>query len=340
MASPLTNVAANLAPTFFRAGAKDVVAAPDVYGISSDSVINSPVGKFNTFDGSLLNNLKTGSNGILSALASSLKISAGGTQISLQNNPIASRVTNILGQPVAMLSSTLQTSLAQSLNLNASAFNTIEATIGNVTTRVVTGDVGSATSLFNLVNQVTGNRSLMSALDVGPTGAVLSSLVSGLIQLGVPQAIDQIANQYDQSKALQQALINNVAQAIRASDLATIQLAINKLGVGGVLSQVPDAPLQLVKAYRMPTNTPVAKYGALYTQLSGIVAQLDPLWNSYTRNGQALQSLKYFAAMSPDCLKLYKTDPQYATECLIGNLYPSADLVTKLQKEFPYMLKL
>lgn len=369
MSSLLPNIAANLASTLFQGNARDVVATPDVYGVSSSSVINSSVGKYNAFDGGMLNNLRGGFGG--GALGALTSLAAGQFNFSnMGGNPanvalsLTGRLNSTMGQPFSSLSNPMQRSMNQGLgslgsllsngtsiltgglsNIArstglSSLFSTITTTIGDVTQNISTDDVTSALSAFNLVNQMTGDRNSIGYIDVGPQSMALTSLTGTLIGLGLGIAVNKLMESSSSDTVTRTALAANVMAAIQMSDLDTLQLCINKLGVGGVLSKVPNAALLLITRYRLPSNSGVGAYPAQLTKLKGIILQLDPNWDVGVRGGASLGSLAYFAAASADALTLFRTDPDYLAPSLIGKGFPSADMLTALRLQYPDMTKL
>lgn len=365
MASPLPNIAANLSRTLFQGNGHDIVATPDVYGVTSSAVINSSVGKYNGFNVGLLGNLQSGSNGLLgsmtnlSAHAMGLSSSSSGALVTL-----TSRLNSMMGQPLDSLTGPLQRGMSKGVGSISSLlsggtsalsggisaighstglsslFHTVSTTIGGITQNIEVDDVTSALGAFNLVNQITGNRNTIGFLDVGPSSLALTSLTGTLIGMGLGIAVNELMNSSKSDTVTKTALAANLGAAIQASDLDTVQLCISKLGVGGVLTQIPNAALLLMTQYRLPAKATVAGYPALWTKLKGILVQLDPNWATGTRGGATLGSLAYFAAASADALTLARTEATYLTASLIGKGFPSTDLLTALRSQYPDMAKL
>lgn len=364
MASLLPNITANLARTLFQGNANDIVATPDVYGVVSPSVINSSVGKYNSFDGSLLGNLRSGSGGLLGTLTA---LTAGQFNLNAQGSyglsSLTGRLNSAMGQPLNSLPDSLQRSMNQGLSgiggtlsggtsilsgglssvsrsIGLSGlFNTIATTVGNVTQNISTSDVTSALSAFNLVNQLTGNRNTIGYIDVGPSTMAMTSLTGTLIGLGLGLAVDALLDSTSDTVA-RAALQPNVPTAIQSGDLDLVQSCITRLGVGGVLSVMPDAAVRLVGQYRFPQGTVTASYSAILSQLVSILNQLDPAWTTGTRQGVAVDSLTYFTAASADALTLFRSSPTYRTSALIGKGFPSGDMLQTLQRQYPAMVTL
>lgn len=346
-------ILANVATTLFQAGAKDIVATPDVYGINTNQVINTPAGKFNPFSGGFLSGLRGGPTGILNQLTSLTTINS---LAPLANNAVAnltSRLGSAIGLPLSSLPTAIQYNLSQAANFKASLTAAAYVTVGNITRGLLTDDLDSAQTSVNLVNQMSGNYGTASFVDTGAQSTALTAITSQLITLGLSEAVSALISSQSTVRpnlgfgapapsVVQQALGNNLQQAIQASDLSTVQLCITQLGVGGVLSKVPDAGKQLVKFFKIPKGTNASGYPALYSQLKGILVQLDPSWDVVERSGSVYPSLAYYAVASQDALTVMKTDSDatHQISAYIGNAYPPGNALSMLSQDYPYMLKL
>ncbi len=335
-----SNPLANLAPTLFQAGAQDIVAAPDIYSINSNSIINTSAGKFNPFSGSLLNNLRNGTAGILGSLTQTVNFALTTGQ-SLSSPQTLARLGASLGQSLGNYSPAIQTALDAGLRGANPVSTLLQVGLGSsgAYNLIQSNNILDAQNVLGLVNQVTGNSRFVSGIDIGTQAGILSGLTSSLITLGLPLVLQSLLSDPSTApRSAQVALGNNVRSAIYASDLTTIQLCITTLGIGGILSQMPDAALQLVANYRLPSGTTPTGYAAIYSTFKGILTQLDPSWDTANRNGVSIPSLRYFSVASKDALKLFATDTTEALGAQLGNTYRSQDVVAQLKQQYPAML--
>lgn len=346
-----TNVLANLARPLFAGGPQDIVATPDIYTVNNNNVINSPVGKFAGFNGSsITNNFVQGSAGFLASITNTALVSiASGNSLSQTASLMEGRLASAAGQMVSGLSVTLQSYIAQNVNLatseilgtaspyvSSNAFNQVEVgSNGNYAT-VSTGDYNTVLQTMTMSNQLAGSN-IVQMNDVGAGSAILSATLTSLITLGLADVVASLVGSTSghMATATRRALSTNVRQAVAQSDLATLQLCINQLGVGGVLTQMPNAALALVQGYRLPNGATRASYTNLATQLTGILSQLAPGWDTTQRNGVSVPSLTYFAKASKDALTLLGTISSYQVPALIGPTYPPQRFLTALRQEYP-----
>lgn len=355
MSTPLSsqNVLANVTPTLFQGGPKDIVATPDIYNLTSNQInasqtVNTSVGRFNPQNSSgIIGNLMAGAVGALIGLSGLSARSVGGlvvTIASLSNPATLGRLGSSLGVNVSSLSSDFQVALNTAINLNGNNFSSLTATIDGVSIGISTRDVGGTLGLLNSVNTMAGSN-LVTAVDVGAQVSSTSALTSSLIALGLEAAVVGLVTSQNQSAGNGRtvgavALQQNVLQAIQSSNLATVALCLSTLGVGGVLSAVPTAALQLVKYFKLPAGTARSGYAALWTQLLGLLVQLNPTWDSLTINNTAYPNLLYFTSASADCRAVMATsdDPTVVTGAAIGGAFkPVASLAT-LRAMYPFML--
>lgn len=357
MSTPLSssNILANVTSTLFQGGPKDIVATPDVYNLTSSQInssqtVNTTVGRFNPQNSSsIIGNLMAGAVGTLASLTglSSSGVAALATTAAALTNPdTVSRLSSVLGVNSNTLSSTFQVALNSSINLNSNSFTSLMVAAAGVTVAVATGDVSGTLGILNTVNNMAGSQ-IVSTTDVGSQVTAVSALTSSLISLGLSSAVSslissQTATTPSGSTVGATALAQNVQQAIQASDLATVALCITNLGVGGVLAQVPTAALQLVQYFKIPTGTLSSGYAALWTQLLGILVQLNPNWEYATYNNTQYPNLLYFTTASADCRTVMatSTDPIVLVGAAVGGSFSQEAALTTLQQMYPAMLNL
>lgn len=357
MSTPLSsqNVLANVTSTLFQGGPKDIVATPDIYNLNSSQInssqtVNTLVGRFNPQNSSsIIGNLMAGAIGALTGLtglAGSQVYQLQDAAASLNNPDTLNRLTTSLGVNVSSLATGFQVPLNSAINLNSSNFNLLAATVAGNTVGISTSDVYGTLELLNTVNNVAGS-SLVTTTDVGSQVTTVSALTSSLISLGLTEVVTGLITSQNKPTGYGRtvgaaALQQNVQQAIQSSDLTTVALCISTLGVGGVLSTVPTAALQLVKYFTIPKGTTSAGYAALWAQLLGILEQLNPNWEYSTYNNTEYPNLLYFTNASPDCLKVMatSTDSVVVAGAAIGNSYKQVASLKALRSMYPFMLTL
>jgi len=342
-----SSILANLSPTLFQAGPQDIVATPDIYTLNSGSLnstqtINTTVDRFNPFAGSIVNNLLSGASGILSAVTSTIGLTqALNNPMSLVNAATVGRLASVVGFPITSLSPVLQSTLSAAINLNASNFNSLDVfnSGSNITSAIQTGDIEGATNVLSMASAMSGNASFTQVTDVGARSTMASTVITALIGLGLATTVGDFITTQDAPIA-RHALSQNVQTALMNSDLMTVQLCITQLGVGGVLSQVPDAALQLLKYYRLPAGTASTAYATAWQALLAILVQLAPSWNTTLRSGVSYETLTYFQVASKDAITVMKTDSDLTTVmgAAIAGTFHRENTLSTLKQMYPHML--
>lgn len=327
-----TSIPANLAPTFFQANAADVVATADVYTVSAPTVINSPVGKFNDFDTSLLGNLKAAATGALSVLGSTGILGGvlnkalgpmGGTLAAL-----TARVAGAAGVNLSALPTSLQSTIASVARGNASSFSNVAVNMNGISRSVSSNDIAGTTSAFNLLNTVTGNSRYATVYDTGASSTLLSTSINHLITSGMSDQIPGVLSQVKNPSVLNAALASSTSHAIGSSDLGALNTIMGTIGSRGVLAAVPNAPQQLMSSYRLPASTPRSQYASTGNQLASTMDQLQPGWDTYSRNGQSTTSLTYLSTASPDALTVLGSTEKYGTTSQLATAFSAGSYST------------
>lgn len=345
-----------LASTIFTTGPLDELLTVDALGISDSGILNTLAGKLSGFSTSALDAFRSG-GGIAAELSKMISSSLSG--VKLDPAALASRVVDVLGGNSSMLSSLtskLTSTLTQGLSFGGGGLPTLsgaaEALVRSagvdpaIYTQVI-GVVGGvahefssvnpqdAQGVFNLISSFTGDSELAQMIDVGAEANVLSATFGELISLGLPEAIPLVMAQAGTQEATGYALRANLPRALAASDLQTIALVIEKLGIEQAVADVPNAGQRLLHYYKLPAGAPTSQHIDLYNALSNMLDQLQPGWGTVLRDGVAVSDLELFSTASPDALTLLRTNSSYAVAAMIAPSYPEVNLIAQAKKRYP-----
>lgn len=328
---------AALSPSIFQTGPNDKLVTQDIYGVDSTSPINAVDQLAGNSNQNIISAFQS-ANGIsnLSGLISSAN---GG--ISLDPSTLTSRIQGAMmgfsGSFQGLSQNTLNQAI-QSPYLTSNQYPNVSTTVDGVVSSINTSNLGGAQDLINTVNSITGNPSMASYMDVGASSALMSVVMREAITQGVGGVVEALVGSATNDEVASNALQANTAYAVQQGDVGTVQQIVTSLGSGYVSSQVPNAAGQMLAAYRFPPGTTTDQYPSLYTNLTGLLDQIDPGWGTTTRNGIAVSNLAPFANMSPDAQTLFNSQEAYQTEMSVAPYYPSVGLVKQAKKQYPYML--
>ena len=329
-------LAAKIAPGFLETGPKDESLTQDVYGVSDNSILNGLGEKVTGLAKDAFNDIRK-SPGLITDLTS--MITSGGANFKISKEGLADRVLGSLGGRTGVLNNladTFKDTVVGGLGLPADIYSTAIAVIGNKTQKFDAGQMDSARQVFSLINQVTNSSQLKAFFDVGSESALLSGVMREAIALGVPDAIDVLVENAKDSDIAFNALYANMRVACEHSDLDTVNLMIEKVGVTQFLAQVPDAAPVLLSSYELPLGTNSTNYDNEWNALKLALDSLSPNWDKIERNGTMVTDLTAFTGVSDDARKLMMRQPEYLVATLIGSNYAeSVDLIADLQQKYP-----
>ncbi len=328
---------AKLAETIFKTGPKDELLTVDVFGISDNSILNNLSNKLSSYAVSALEAFRK-STGLSTDLTKLFKKTDKG--FSIDASALTDRVTKVLSGSSSLLrglSDSLQSQLTQGVNgMAQQIYNQVRVKVGDVARDLnLDGSISDARGILELVNHITGDSRLSKFIDIGAEANMLSGIFREAIEMGIPEAVEALAEAAQDSPSADYALRGNIEVAVTMSDLDTTALMVDKLGINRVLADVPDAAQRLVSNYRLPPGTSNSELDAVYTKLSGVLDQLQPNWRSYDRNGQPVSDLSLFYNASPDARRLFARQPALQVEALIAAEYTPKSMLEQARAMYP-----
>lgn len=326
---------AKIAQGFLTNGPKAETLTEDVYGVSDNNVLNGLGEKVSGFAKDAFNDIRK-APGLVTDLTK--MVMSGGKDWSVLKDGLADRVVSSLGGArglVSNLGSTFKNSLTGGLGLPDDIYDAVVVTIGDKTS-TFHGEVTGARQVFSLINQVTKSSQLSGFFDVGSESALMSSVMSEAIALGVPDAIEVLVENAKDDQIAYNALYANMRVAVENSDLDTVLLMIDKVGINTFRAQVPDAASILLSNYQLPRDTTSDDYDAELLALQAVLLKLDSNWNQVQRNGEWIQDLTPYAAISDDARTLLMRDDNFMVASLISSQFQQpTNLIDDLKKMYP-----
>lgn len=196
-------------------------------------------------------------------------------------------------------------------------------------------DLDDVKGVANFLNELSGNEELAQILDLEAEIAIFDTVLSKAIDLGIPDAIDTLITQSKDKRSIKRVLENNLGRLARASDLAGVRRVVNEIGRETALVREPRLIQTLLTFYQFPDNTTKAQYPERLQELKDTLNLVDPDWDIYVRNGEAIQSLEPFSYASQNALTLFTLDADYRAVALIAPSYPSQHLLAIARDNYP-----
>lgn len=178
--------------------------------------------------------------------------------------------------------------------------------------------------LSGLLSQYTGASELIDVFDMGAEVAILDSLLSKSIDLGLPQAWNAIIDQIDDDKIKTTRALRSLRQAALFSDLGTVRNIVQRAGASRSLAEVPDLIPTIARFYSWGRNARSEDYPNKRDELISTLEEIDINWARKRRAGVWVDNLEPFNGASNQARVLF-SQSTYAAQSMIAPPYPKTD---------------
>lgn len=197
------------------------------------------------------------------------------------------------------------------------------------------GDFNDFKGVSDLVKRISGRTDLFELFDIASEVAVFSTILEYSIKAGLTDLIPGLLNSARDEEIIRRSYSLNVRVTIAQSNLVLLNQIIDKIGVGGVLAQVPDATKQILTFYKSPSRGNVSKRSEELTMLVNTLNRINSQWDTYNRKGERIPDLTPFAYASKAAKALLGSDPRWQLHVLVAPLYRNENLSTLYYKNYP-----
>ncbi len=327
---------ASLVQGFLSTGPKDTTLVTDVYGVSDNNILNSLGDKLTGFARDKFDELRR-SPSLVTDLTS--MIMSGGKNWSISKDNLTNRIVGTLGGRTGLinsLSDSLKGTIINATGLPENIYDNAVMVINNSQHGFNAGNVENAREVYSLLSQITRGTQLGGFFDIASESALFSGVMREAIALGVPDAINVLVENAQTDEVAYNALYANMLVAVENSDLDTINLMIERVGVNRFLAQVPNAVPLLLSSYELPVGSNSDDYDTEWAALQAVLSALRPNWFQAKRGTGWISNLTAFSDLSDDARKLILRDDDYMVPALIGSAYNQRpDVIDELQRMYP-----
>lgn len=197
------------------------------------------------------------------------------------------------------------------------------------------GDFDSLKGISDLVGKVSGQTGLFELFDVATEVAWFSTALEYAIESGLTELIPSLLQSARDEEIISRSYSLNVRVTIVNSNLPLLHTIIDRIGVGGVLAQVPDACKQILTFYKSPSRSSPEHRATELADLLAILNRIDSQWDRYNRGGELITDLTPFAYAGKAAKTLLGSDPRWQNAVLVAPLYRSENLVNLYNKRYP-----
>lgn len=203
--------------------------------------------------------------------------------------------------------------------------------IGASETLLDSDNFSDAESFTEMLAKIANDDDLAEVLDMGTQFGVLDSMIGKAVELGIPQAIDHLLNEYQDDKQRCQSLLRNIRTAAINSELSTIEKAVDHCGGDAVYDKQNDIVELILRYYRIPRDLSRSDYKQEKERILTLIEEIDPKWNKKTfrytdEDGneyvEQINDLTPYTRASEDALRLLKKDNEHVVPAMIAPSYP------------------
>lgn len=345
----------NIATTLFQSGAKDDLAAVDIYSVDNTKVKTSFVDRLQNTASTVIDSIVSNPE-LLNTVASSL-ISVGKTVSFDKTSLLNSLASTSLGSKGRALGSTLSSDISSMLgdtlnritsdpNLSQRMFSEV----GNIKDDLCTSDYGRASSVTDFLSLLTGaSHSSRSRND---EGSLLHSMLSAAIGNCQPAAFEAILDHYqgkdEYNQMVRGVMAGSFYNASMSGRIDINKSLVDRLGGPAVLAQTPNAGAIILNAYSFPYKLKPNAYREELTKMVELLNSIDPGWFSSIRKVQTIDSfgmvvvtdqpcinMQIFTTASQDAKELFMLDNTYKVAVMMAEEYPPIEAMVNLKDKYP-----
>lgn len=341
--------------TLFETGAKDELAAVDVYSVTDTKVKTS-----------LLDTLQNTSKTVIDAIVAnpdllqtvSASLIKSGGKIAFDKSALLDSLSSTgLGSKAKALAGDLSPKITSAIGQGLDYFSDnpnfsqgIFSSIDGIKNDICGDDYGSASSVTDFLSLLTGKRSYSTSRD--DEASLLHAMLGQAISNCQPAAFEAILDHYsgkpEYDEMARSVAANSFYNASMSGRIDVNKSLVDRLGGPTVLAQVPNATEVIMTNYSIPYAVKPNGYNQQLNEMIDLLESLDPEWDTVERQVQTIDvngfvvtstvtemDLSVFATASEDARKLFKTHPDYRDAVIISENYPPINVKENVKRKYP-----
>lgn len=197
-------------------------------------------------------------------------------------------------------------------------------------------DLTDVNDLLKVVGDLSGNKALADVFNIGPQMSVVKTLIGKAMELNIPGMTDSVLSILDGDYEKAIARLHTVPLAAKYADLDFIEKVITDFTPERVAGMAPTLIKEILTYYKFPTDG-IKTRDQMANDLLIMCGQLDPKWDTDTRDGQDVYSLKNLTDLSDDAIDALKRIPKHLPAALAAGEYKNSSLIELARSNYPYM---
>lgn len=299
----LVNQMSLISIPLFKTDGKEELVPQDVYKLTNSAPINKVfeaaknIGK-NAYD------VIGGRQGLINGVTNLVQLKQQGvTGKALLENALSGWGIN--KQTILAAGGPLMDGAAEYMGINPEIVSKVKVSTDGIT-RIVTGDKeGGFKSLLGIAGSLTGDPTMLKAIDIGMESAVWGSAISQAVKYNYPEMMYTVNNSVD-PEVMYWSMVYASDTVMTQGNLESHLVMLQTLTPEVTLGHNPDYIKTFLSAFKISPEWTAAEYPAKALLLAQQMADMNPSWTTYKRTAHPFEviNLEALAGMSPDAKKL------------------------------------
>jgi hypothetical protein len=341
LGTPVSTAPSVLAMPSFVTGAKDSLAAVDVYKVKPTTLVNSITNLPTKLNLDTLTGLVGGGNG-LAALNTAINATAKNMADLNKVNPlvrIAGASTAVSGA-LKTLPPGCSNGLLNKILKDINKGSKIKANMGGLFSRLKKANLPCVTGMGGLVNNLSGIPGSFSILDPAASIASLSGVVKSATDIGIPNVFGSVMAQVTDKATINQVAGSVLPDITAASDIGSLSSMATMTTSGSLMLSNPDVIGDFSRGYMAPIGASTDSIANDYTSVKSTYDLVDPTWNTCARGTESITDLSSVTGTGPDFNKLIISGVVDGGDIanqnlLLAPVFPPTDVSSEITKQFP-----
>lgn len=204
-------------------------------------------------------------------------------------------------------------------------------------TRVMTGDSqGGLKQLLGLAGGLTGNPTILSAIDIGMESAVWGSAISSAVKYDYPDITYSLQPNVD-AEVMHWSMVYASDTIMQQGSLESHEVMIEILTPEEVVGHNPEYIKTFLSAFRITPEWEIKDYPAKALLLQSKLVEMDPNWCTFKRpvHPTVVFDLAALAGMSNDARKLLTYIPELKDPIQMSVNFPITNTYNLCRDQYP-----
>jgi hypothetical protein len=229
----------------------------------------------------------------------------------------------------------MDTLVAKLVELTGEDPGVIQAGVDGAQSTVQANRRSEVSGLNGLLSQYTGAPELIEQFDLQAEVALLDTIVSKAVDLGVPAAYQAVMDSIADDRVKTQVALRNLRLAALRSDLSTINAIVDQTGRAAALAKEPSLVTDILRYYSWGSGVSRKEYPSKRDELLNTLDRLDSNWARKQRGGRWVDNLEPFSVASSQALTLLEQS-SYQLQAMMAPSYSPANYRTVVRKYHPF----